>query len=214
MLLVSHNLPTVLSLCTKGILLDNGEIKIIDDIENVVNVYLNENIRLDGKVMFSNNHSYFNRELKFVSAHILDTEGNTTAFVSLIKGFILSIEYKVSKPLRLAQVAFELCNSTGLCVLSSTDLDGAQEIFKSKKIPGLYRASCFIPSDYLRPGRYIINLSSSIPRVKMLDDIQNAIAFEVIDTGGVEIKLAQGRRGIVCPLLLWKTELLEQNNYK
>jgi lipopolysaccharide transport system ATP-binding protein len=58
----------------------------------------------------------------------------------------------------------------------------------------------------LRPGRYWIDISSSIPGIKILDEIHNAIAFEVMDTGSVEFKLSQGRRGVISPLLQWNTK--------
>ena len=46
----------------------------------------------------------------------------------------------------------------------------------------------------------------SIPGIEILDEIRNAIAFEVVDSGGIEFKLSQGRRGVVTPVLEWYNE--------
>ena len=47
-----------------------------------------------------------------------------------------------------------------------------------------------------------------MPGIRALDEERNAITFEVVDTGSIEYKLAQGRRGVISPNLPWKTDRL------
>jgi len=201
-------MPAILNLCARGILLGAGRIRIAGPIQHVVDTYLNESLKLDGEVVFPEGRPRPDSELKFVAVRIMDTDGHPTAYVDLLKGFTLEIEYEVLQPLRSAQVAFELWNSMGVCVLCSSDFDEHPEDSGNIKHPGRYRTSCFIPPTYLRPGRYWIDLGSSIPGVQMLDEVRNVIAFEVVDTGSVEFKLSQGRRGVIAPILKWNTERL------
>ncbi len=205
-LFVSHSMPAILNLCDRGILLDTGKIRVAGSIRQVVDVYLAESIKLDGEVVLSEDRPHPKSQLKFVAVRILDADGHPMAYVDILKGLTLEIDYEVLQPVHSAQVAFELWNSMGICVLCSSDFDEHPEDARNIKYPGYYRVSCFIRPTYLRPGRYWIDLSSSIPAVEMLDEVRNAIAFEVIDSGGVEFKLSQGRRGVIIPILEWNTD--------
>jgi len=203
-LFVSHNMPAVLNFCNHGLLIEKGKIKTTGSIENVIDIYLAENIAFEGEIVFENNASRPKSDLRFISARILHSDGRSTAFVDYHKGFYLEIVYDVYKPIRKAQIAFELWNSTGICILCSTDLDN-QPNTEITKLPGRHKASCYVPPEYLRPGRYTIDIGSSVPGIQILDEIQNALAFEVINTGNIEFKLSQGRRGVITPLLNWNT---------
>jgi len=210
-LFVSHNMAAILNLCKRGILLDNGKIQAAGPLQHVVDTYLAKSFRLDGEVIFAKDRPHLNNELRFTAVRILDANGCPTAYVDLLHGFTLEIEYEILQPVRSAQVAFELWNSAGVCVLCSTDFDEHPEDKGNIKHSGRYRASCFIPPTYLRPGRYWIDLASSVPGVRWLDEIRSAIAFEVVDSGSVEFKLSQGRRGVITPILKWNTQRLTES---
>jgi len=205
-LFVSHNMAAVLSLCGSGILLEAGEIRGAGSIQHVVDAYLSEAIKLEGEVIFPEDRPRPHTELKFVAVRILDSDGHPKAYVDLLKGFILEIEYEVLQPVRSAEIAFELWNSMGTCVLCSSDLDTNPEDSINTKTPGRYRASCLIEPAYLRPGRYWIDLASNIPNIQVLDQVHSAIALEVVDSGSAESKLSRGRRGIIAPILKWNSE--------
>jgi lipopolysaccharide transport system ATP-binding protein len=205
-LFVSHSMASILNLCGRAILLDVGKIRVAGSVQHVVDAYLSEGMGLEGEVVFSEERVHPNSGLRFVSVRILDSDGHPAAYVDLLKGFTLEIEYEVLRSVRSAQVAFEVWNSMGICVLCSSDFDANPEDSMNIKHPGRYRASCFIPPTYLRSGRYWIDLGSSIPGIQMLDEVHNAIAFEVVDSGSVEFKLSQGRRGVIAPILRWHAD--------
>lgn len=207
-LFVSHSMPAILNLCTKGILLDNGKVKASGAIMDVVDIYLGENIGLNGEVTFSKDRNGSRKtNLMFTALRVLGDSGNPTSYVDIAKGFTLEIEYDVFKPISKAQVAFELWNSLGVCVLCSTDFDESPESLRNIKPAGHYKASCYIPTEYLRPGLYWIDIASSVPGVEMLDEIRNALSFEVLNTGNIEFKLSQVRRGVIAPILSWDTSV-------
>ena len=208
-LFVSHTMPAILSLCSKGILLEMGQINQIGNIQQVVDSYLNGAMNQEGSVTFSENTR--NNELRFVSVAVLDNNGRPTPYADLLNGVNLQIEYEVFSSVRTAQIAIELWNAASTCILSSTDFDMNSDSRTEVKQPGRYLATCSIPSGFLRPGRYWIDLSSSIIGIKLLDRIEHAISFEVIDPGAsIEFKLSQGRRGVIAPILPWETEILRR----
>ncbi len=209
-LFVSHNMAAVSNLCKKTMLLEDGRIKFFDSTQKVVDTYLAENLQSKGEVIFSEDRCRPKSELNFLSVRLLDPETkDTCAYAKLTRGIILQIEYQVLQPVSFAQIGFELWNATGTCVLCSTDFDQHPENSHFTRQPGRYRTSCYIPSTFLRPGHYWITIASSVPGIRMLDIVDKAIFFETLDTGSVESKLAQGRRGVIAPVLEWKNELLE-----
>lgn len=209
-LFVSHSMPAILNLCTKGVLLDSGRVKANGSIKEVIDLYLGENIGLNGEVLFpADRNGSRKSKLSFSALRVLDDNNRPTSNVDVTKGFTLEIEYDIFNSISKAQVAFELWNSLGICVLCSTDFDESPESLGNIKPAGHFKASCRIPPEYLRPGLYWIDIASSVPGVEMLDEIRNALSFEVLNTGNVEFKLSQGRRGVIAPILGWDTIIAE-----
>ena len=207
-LFVSHNIPAILNLCNRGVFLEHGQTQMIGSAEEVVTKYLAEadDIKFNGEAILSDDRPHPQTELRFRVVRILDDKGQPTELVKLSKGCRISIEYEILQPVNFAQVAFELWNSLGEYVLCSTDLDDIEpEKMRMTKYPGRYVAHSFIESQYLRPGVYWVDLGSSIPNIRMLDEVHRAISFEVVDDGSFMLKLApQSRRGVITPLLKWQ----------
>jgi lipopolysaccharide transport system ATP-binding protein len=204
--LVSHGMPAVLQLCSRAYLLEAGGIAAQGDPRAVVDRYLGEYLPLTGEVRFAEDGRAENAELLFRAVRVLNREGSPSSHLDLAAGGTIEIEYEVLQPTRSAQVAFELWNSLGVCILSSTDMDNDPESISRVKPAGRYRASCFLDPAYLRAGRYYLSLSASVPGIRLLDEKDQSISFEVVDSGSLEFKLAQDRRGMIRPVLKWKTE--------
>jgi len=207
-LFVSHNMPSVLQLCSRGILLESGRIIVTGNAESVVYSYLRGSAPLTGERYFATPQPSQSdtKELVFTGIRVLGHEKIPSAHIGLTNGLCIEIFYKVNKPVRSAQVGFLLWNSKGICVLTSTDWDGDLTAYERKLDVGEYVARCYIPGSYLRPGRYWIDIASSIPKHRMLAEIQQSIAFEVVDDGSLEMRLSQGRLGVIEPLLDWTFE--------
>ncbi len=207
-LFVSHNMSAIQNLCRSCLLIENGKIQNHGPVQNIIDAYLNREIKLSGEAIFRERYKNEKKKLIFGAILILDSNKIPTSHVDILNGMSVELEYKVLEPIISAQVTFELWNSKGVCVLCSTDFDNNPEDRLNIKQPGIYRASCFVSPQYLRPGNYWIHLGSSIPCVEVLDEVNHAISFEVLDTGSIESKLSQGRRGVISPILHW------DNTYK
>ena len=73
-LFVSHNLGALSQLCKRGVLLENGTVKTIGPIEDVIKTYLNSGLRQDtGHVRFPTDLA---KPCQFVSAEILHSDGS------------------------------------------------------------------------------------------------------------------------------------------
>ena len=208
-LFVSHSIPAIMNLCTEAILLDEGTLRFCGDPQSVVNEYLNGSRPMDGEARFAHRAERDGEaHFSFLGLRVLDESGRPTTHVDVSKGCTIDMEYIVHRPITGLQVAFELWTGSGVCVLCTTDLDCDPARRMAVSPQGLYRALCRLDSTLLRPGRYWIDLGASIPGVRVLDEVQPAISFEVIDTGSIQYKLAQGRRGAIAPIIKWESTLL------
>jgi lipopolysaccharide transport system ATP-binding protein len=210
-LFVSHNIAAIMNLCTEAILLDEGTLRCCGDPQSVVDEYLNGSMPQDGAVRFpdrDDNRSI--QDFSFLGVRVLDDSGRPTTHVDVNKGCTIEMEYAVRRPITGLQVAVELWMGSGACVLCTTDLDDQSRRKEAVSSEGRYRASCRLDPTVFRPGRYWIDLGASIPGMRILDEVQPAISFDVVDTGSVVSRLAQGRRGVIAPTLKWESTMLRE----
>jgi lipopolysaccharide transport system ATP-binding protein len=203
-LFVSHNMGAVQDLCNKGVLLGGGEIKAIGETRSVIDTYVKLCTKMSGDVKFNQENDRHDDGFKFTAIRILDKGNEPVAVIDLESGFTLEIDYMIAQPQKSMIIAFELWGAMGACIFSSTDLDAEPSLLREVRLAGRYSVKCFVPTSYLRPGYYWIDITASIPNVKVLDIKSNAISFE-INGLNVENNLSQGRRGTIIPILEWKT---------
>jgi lipopolysaccharide transport system ATP-binding protein len=204
-LFVSHNMAAILNLCESIVLLEDGCISMSGEPSKVVSHYLMVGAGSDGEVAIAPDAGGITDDFRFRSVRILDPSSSLMGQIPLIGGGDVEIEYEVIHHLQGANVAFHLWSAEGICVLSSTDADHESSIRSGMRVPGQYTARCHIPQSYLRPGRYFLGVSASIPRVRVLADLPRVLAFDVVDTGSVESRTLQGRQGVIAPVLEWTT---------
>ena len=203
-LFVSHNMAAILSLTRRSVLLFKGKIVKLGHTSDVVSYYLDETFHESGIAILSPDENA--EGALFVEKVIICEPGKSpSAQISLTSGVEITIEYKITRPLRGANIVVHLMNNVGICVLSSTDVDQDIKAISNVREPGNYTSVCHISSNYLRPGRYSVGVSSSIPNVRVLANHYNVVGFDVIDTGSVEALLGQARDGIISPILKWET---------
>ena len=77
---------------------------------------------------------------------------------------------------------------------------------------GKYCSRCKIPGNFLANGGFSVSVAASIKMMDFQFWENEAVSFEVNDTGGVR-GAHQGRwRGVIRPMLEWKTELKSEVN--
>jgi lipopolysaccharide transport system ATP-binding protein len=207
-LFVSHNLGAVARLCPKSLLLDHGRVQLLDSTHRVIEAY--RSLQASATVELATSAAG-STEFSFTSVSVSRPSGPPTTQLYAHEGADLSIVYRVNKPVRGANVAFELWTTTGDCVFSSTDRDDISLANGRDTVrhPGAYTTRVHIPAAFLRAGQYVVHLSASIPGMQVLSMAERAITFDVIDTDSPVMRLGQGRNGLVLPILTWRTEALQ-----
>ena len=104
--------------------------------------------------------------------------------------------------IRGGQIAFDLFNELNECIFCSTSLDQSEP--QTELAKGIYSFECPIKLNILRPGKYRIQISSSVPGKEILDIIDEPLVFDLIDDLSPILKLGQNRRGIIFNILPWR----------
>ena len=144
-LFVSHNMAAVRSLCHTGVLLDNGQISFLGDINETITRYLSKNGKTqsvrqgNGKMLFG---SYS------IDNAIIETGDD------LVISFTFILNQLVDIP--LINIAFY--DTTGKRITECSYLDDASFKIRSLKENTIYSVKCTIKHINFLPGEYWINL--------------------------------------------------------
>jgi lipopolysaccharide transport system ATP-binding protein len=208
-LFVSHNMASVLSLCTSGIVLKNGIISFKGTSDEGVNLYLADEESNSVLKSFYKKTETDNKEFTILEAFLLDSTGQIKTNFDFSEEIIIRIKYELKKDLVGSIVNFVITKSSkDICM--SFDTDNNKELF-DKRHKGIYSTQVIIPSRRFKPGTYNIQLNTGLAQVSSIDQIENCMQFEVLDKSKDHQykSYRSDRRGEVPLDLNWSTELLE-----
>lgn len=215
-LLVSHNMPSVLNLCTRAILLDGGRIVASGNPSEIVKTYLSSVKSAEGEVIWDNPETApGNDVVRLSSVSIRQPDDPTfTADVDISKDVLVEVTYwNLCDGARLYP-AIWLKDQLGTFVLSSSNhrsISFGKDPWDDRPHPvGLYRSVCRIPGNFLNEGMYSIAaiVGRGVSDTQVLEDF--VISFTVHDTGEMRQEYLGGWVGpVVRPRLEWVTERLE-----
>ena len=101
-----------------------------------------------------------------------------------------------------AQVAFEFQTADGACLFCSSSQDQTAE--KTTLRAGHHHFTCKVSLAWLRAGQYMVQASASVPAIENLDTSVPAVGFHLTDDSSPLMKIGQGRRGVILPILPWQ----------
>lgn len=204
-LFVSHNMAAVKSLCTRGVVMENGKVTYQGSIDNAIEEYLS------GK----NNNSFrtWSKEnapccdfLRLLEVKVVKLNNEIALNHAITDEIKIEFIYEVLKENQLFTHGFNLFNSHDIHILSSHDKD-SQTLVDSLPI-GIYSKAVTIPGNFLAEGGY--SCSFAIMRYNPFHvefHELDAVGFNVIDEIGSKTargNYSGGFPGIVRPLLNWK----------
>lgn len=198
-LLVSHNMSAITRLCHRAILLSNGRVVDEGDPEAVIAAYLGDSSVESSWSCSDDDGEPVRGGHVIESIRIVDDDGESTASVPFDQPFQIEVGYSLEEPVRDLVIAVTVLNDRGETVCVSWDTDSTELAGKLRQ-SGSHVSSCHMPSQFLKPGRYLINIIAHIPRVKVLDKRLGTVAFDISPVG-YPFKMARG--GFVTPVFEW-----------
>ena len=143
---VSHNMAAVNSICSRAILLDNGNVRLDDTVDKVTNHYLSQ------AILSQVRHVIIEPD-ETIGAQILEAELSEELTSEGFEVVLLRCRYAIRRHLENVLLCVDVQNLLGTSVFYSNDeqlLDGRKRQF------GVHEVELKIPKYLLAPGTYSI----------------------------------------------------------
>lgn len=151
-LFVSHNMNAIQQLCTKGILLKNGNMMLKSSIDEVLKIYETSFNNVPNKAIFE----FTNKRLNGFNIHRIIIKGNNEikSQLSLDETIVFEIEFSSDTPISKYSAGFVISSSYG-------NITSANNLFLPYKLhpKGLTHGKivCQLDQLYLVPGSYFLS---------------------------------------------------------
>jgi lipopolysaccharide transport system ATP-binding protein len=206
-LFVSHNMGAMTRLCTRGVWLERGQLRLDGDIEQVVSSYLANDTHCDGEIAFQSDSSApGSSDVRLCAVRVVNQEGRITSSLDARHPFHIEVEYEVLRELSDLRIGMRLVTHDGTAIVTSTDGDESGHEFV--RTPGKYVSRCTVPGCFLNYGQYFIAVGSDFPLRKVHFSLDPALSIQVEHTGGVGGHILDGRKGILRVQLPWARTVL------
>jgi lipopolysaccharide transport system ATP-binding protein len=196
-LFVSHNMNSISRLCSKAILLSEGQVHIYDEASVVLSRYMRTNSGLVGTVVqFPDNPD---KKWQILSVSLLRQNGQMVREpIDINEPFEIVISYRMSCLLQGAYGVLIIKNKYDEIIFFSDSRDSGNSA--SLEMLGTIDLSVGIPLPLLVPGEYFITVSIARAPTGTIDLVKDGVRFEIYDNSGVRAN----RSGHVYVPLKWK----------
>ncbi|HEX7678245.1 MAG TPA: polysaccharide ABC transporter ATP-binding protein [Thermoanaerobaculia bacterium] len=195
-IVVSHNMSTVSSLCQRVIWLADGKVKAAGDAQAIIRQYLSEGVKND--FVWTPRHGVLSAfEYHSVSIESGDGVGAADGFPAstpIDVVFDVSIHDKFPD----GRIEMRLLTDAGDMLLTSTSADPLGQV-RHDWTRGRQQWRCRIPGDLLMPGRYFVTITEPYGGYDMVRE--NVLTFTVTEEGSLAARDQRG--GKIAPVLRW-----------
>jgi lipopolysaccharide transport system ATP-binding protein len=202
-LFVSHNMASVKTLCTTGLVLTNGTEAFVGDIKDSVGFYLQQGaIETTTQKTFSNNNKETSNEnIELRKIEVKPTKGNE---LNIDSGISFTIEFENKVPNINLDCTMEIKTHDEIIVFHQGAFISTNK--NSKK--GLHVVNGFLPPNSLNAGVYYMNLVFGKDQRYPLIICKDIFAFEVQNTSTGQGANFSKMRGVIRPDLNWEVHTL------
>jgi homopolymeric O-antigen transport system ATP-binding protein len=212
-LFVSHNMPAILRLCERAILLDEGRVVADGPAQPIVARYLN----MDQTVQETTAEVEWptvgdapgEDGVRLKALRLRGSAGAPQAEFDVREPIDVEIQFWVLTEAPNVVPMFRVYNEHGVCVFASAPTHDVLFAGRSRA-PGTYTARCRIPADFMAEGAYALEIAVRtlfprrffVPRVKLLN-------FRVHDRGMGDSVKGEYRGvwpGTVAPVFDWQSD--------
>jgi len=204
-LLVSHNLLAVDSLCTRVICLHEGKVVSEGPPGLVTSHYLQNWMPKFEDIIHDDIETAPGNDLiRLRRARVRPQHGESHDKITVRTPFVVEFEYWKFAANTILDLGAEVFNEHGINVFSTGRLGS------SPAPAGLLRTSFIVPADLMNNGTYRISLTVVLDGATDVAFWEDIVVFEVHDAAS-ELRgyFHDSWSGVVRPNLEWKTELVE-----
>ncbi len=186
-ILVSHNMGVILSLCDKALLLREGKVESQGKTQSVLNHYASAIFKKSKINLTKIKHDNRPREFGLLTElAIYDTKRNLCTIFAMGDAIVFTISLKCIKKISSAEIGVKISSSIGIAVHYLTS---SWEGMKLDLEPGTHIFEITVPKILLLPGKYIIGAWFLKESMASDDSIQEITIIEII-SGNINGHLA------------------------
>lgn len=176
-LFVSHNMPMVKRLCSRAIVLENGNPTFNGEVEQGIQFYINQSKALsEERPLSAREDRSGNGKLRFTEVRI-SSPGCPVGVVRMGQPAEISLHYQTQENIPVCDISIHLHNMWDQTVLRFSTLESSDP-FNDLQSRGVIR--CQFDQVQLLPGQYTILAAASVPpSYEYLDYVTDAVTFEV-----------------------------------
>ncbi len=206
---VSHNMMAVRSLCQRAIWLQNGALIQKGEASNVVMKYLDEGRELMHEQVWDDAMTAPGTdEVRVRRVFVRPAFEKDTMVLLTTQDIEVGVEFWCLKSEQELAITLHVKTHDGIVVFSTSSAHNPS-LRDSKLDRGLYRSRCQIPADLLNNNVYFIRLLVVKNQANVVFNLEEALAFEVVDSGERRGVYFGKRLGVVGPLLAWDMEKID-----
>jgi len=209
-LFVSHNMQAISVLCTNAIALRNGEIADRGLPSAVAERYLSSESHESAEAIWPFESAPSSSVVKLHAVRVCAADGKVSFDQRIGNPITLSMDFWCLRRTRLAP-SFHVFNQNGI-MLFPTATSHMKELAEEVYAPGLYRASCIIPTAFLNSGIYFLDaFLSRETDGRPYVHVPQAVSFQIWNDGTGQGDVYTGDEnwpGILRPLLQWTSAMI------
>jgi lipopolysaccharide transport system ATP-binding protein len=198
-IVVSHSMSTVVSLCQRALWIDAGRVRMTGDANKVVSAYLSEGAKREIAWSPRMKEPFpLNYDVVYV------VRGDTGESIDPIPADVpidVVMDFTIDKPLAADRIEIRVASDFGDMLFTTTSADRLPNPNHEWR-QGAQRFRCRIPPNLLAPGVYHVSISEPRGGYAILRD--NILSFTVSEENSLFAR--DGRPGRIAPLLEWTNE--------
>ena len=177
-LFVSHNMVVIENLCSRGLLLADGQVRFNGNVEECVSAYMDSGIMSHGGDVDLTSHPtrWLDAVPLLKRVRLLDKDDNVKD--RFYCGEPMKIEFTFDPVIKLRTPEFGI----GVDDWMGTRIFSITTYFSDSELPSLEhpcKVNCYVDELSLAPGRYSLSLSAGTSHDRLVDRLENAITFDV-----------------------------------
>ncbi len=200
-LFVSHNMGSIRSLCSRGILMENGGIKADGEVNHICDMYLNDSLESLGALWQKELNP--EKDFQVTKVELLDSKGEGKSIFSCDDDFHIRMTVNVKNrvPGLYGYLQFTKADGVAAWISDSNDLTAN----KLEMLPlGTSQIDITVPKRTLAPGEYSVYLNFTGPQMAKsyeVDSPRYVCMFTLSDESTLR---GNGRGGYLSTLLDWE----------
>jgi lipopolysaccharide transport system ATP-binding protein len=203
-LFVSHNLGAVTQLCSRGIVINSGQIVFDGSAPAAISTYVDQMRNASGTVDFAEEPD---KDMQILSIAVVSDDGEVISSQPHTERFSILIKYRILNWKEGAHVCLDVFNQSGTRLLWATDVNTVDDLLVPRQ-SGVYSARITIPEMVLTPGFYYFTTGIYAPnRSKPFDERANALSIEIVDGGSFLANFGIRAHAATMIPLRWETTL-------